>query len=106
MKKINFFISLFIGICSITVYSVWASSNDVSPSTNFTESTSNDSIPIEDFPDLSDDDKVIQLDDGGFLYGKATLQDGDNTIELNSETDPSAITVREAKEIIKSEKNK
>lgn len=106
MKKLKIFIPLFIGVCSITVYSVWASSNEVSPTVDSSESTSIDNVSTEDFPGHSDDDKVIQLEDGGFLYGRAWLQDGDKTIELNSETDQNAITVSEAKKIINSKKNK
>ena len=37
-----------------------------------------------------------------FLGGEAYLQNGDEEIYLNSETDSSAITVKEAKEILKS----
>ena len=45
--------------------------------------------------------KVIPLGDG-FLGGEAYLQNGDEEIYLNSETDSRAITVKEAKEILKS----
>lgn len=53
------------------------------------------------FPGCDDDEKVIPLGDG-FLGGEAYLQNGDEEIYLNSETDSSAITVKEAKEILKS----
>ena len=42
----------------------------------------------------------------GFLGGEAYLQNGDEEIYLNSETDTSAITVKEAKEILKNRKTK
>lgn len=54
------------------------------------------------FGDLNDNDKVVELEDGGFLYGEAYLQNGNEEIYLNSETDSSAITVKEAKEILES----
>ena len=44
---------------------------------------------------------MIPLGDG-FLGGEAYLQNGDEEIYLNSETDSGAITVKEAKEILKS----
>ena len=47
------------------------------------------------------DEKVIPLGDG-FLGGEAYLQNGNEEIYLNSETDSSAITVKEAKEILES----
>ncbi len=98
MKKIKLFIPLFVGISTISAYSVFANSNDIQPT-----SVSYEACEVDYFPGLNDDDKVIQLDDGGFLNGQAWLQDGNNTIYLNSETDPNAITIKEAKEIIKSE---
>lgn len=44
---------------------------------------------------------MIPLGDG-FLGGEAYLQNGNEEIYLNSETDSSAITVKEAKEILES----
>lgn len=46
---------------------------------------------------------MIPLGDG-FLGGEAYLQNGDEEIYLNSETDSSAITVKEAKEILKADR--
>lgn len=101
MKKLQLFIPLFVGICTITVYSVWATTNETIATTNSSEATSENY-----FPGCNDDDKVIQLEDGGFLGGQAFLQDGENTIYLDSETDENAITVKEAKQIIAQEQNK
>lgn len=44
---------------------------------------------------------MIPLGDG-FLGGEAYLQNGNEEIYLNSETDSSVITVKEAKEILES----
>ena len=52
------------------------------------------------FPGCDDDEKVIPLGED-FLGGEAYLQNGDEEIYLNSKTDSSAITVKEAKEILK-----
>lgn len=59
------------------------------------------SIPKSYFNDLKDNDKVLQLPDGGFLCGSASIEYEDGTvINLDSETDPNAITVKKAKEIL------
>ena len=60
----------------------------------------NESQTVDDDPwsQWDDNEKVLPLGDG-FLCGEAWMQDGDHTIYLNSETDPNAITVKEAKEI-------
>ncbi|EGO8848107.1 TPA: hypothetical protein KL266_002380 [Enterococcus faecalis] len=44
---------------------------------------------------LSDNDKVLPLEDGGYLHGKALY--GVKQVELNSQTDARSITVKEAK---------
>lgn len=67
------------------------------------------SIPKEEnqptkklFADLDDDEKVVQLPDGSFLKGEATYSSGitKSAIVFNSETDPNAISVEEANEIM------
>lgn len=56
------------------------------------------------FGDLNDNDKVVELEDGGFLYGEATITDENDPtfepVEYNSFDDPNSITVKEAKKII------
>lgn len=49
----------------------------------------------------NDNDKVIHLPGGGYLKGEATLYKDDGTVIVyNSETDPNAITVAEARKNI------
>lgn len=59
------------------------------------------------FEGLEETDKVLELSDGGFLYGKAKDVDAeDETIvyaSYNSETDQNSITVKEAVEIIQND---
>lgn len=54
------------------------------------------------FAQLDDDEKILPLPDGGYLYGQATISDSEDTTivleEYDSETDTSSITVKEAKE--------
>lgn len=50
------------------------------------------------FGDLNDNDKVVELEDGGFLYGEATVTDENDP--TNSFDDPNSITVKDAKKII------
>ncbi len=97
MKKIKLLIPLFIGIVAISAYPTFARSSEA-PLIN--EETDEANVDVSYFPNCDDNDKVIPLG-GGFLGGEAYLQNGDQEIYLNSETDPSAITVKEAKEIIK-----
>ncbi|WP_297053215.1 hypothetical protein [uncultured Dubosiella sp.] len=53
------------------------------------------------FSTMADDEKVLQMPSGGFLSGEATVIKADGTtIEYNSETDPGAMTVAEAKEAL------
>ena len=56
------------------------------------------------FGDLNDNDKVVELEDGGFLYGEATVTDENDPtfepVEYNSFDDPNSITVKDAKKII------
>lgn len=60
------------------------------------------------FHDMNDSEKVLALPNGGFLHGEGTLYDiSDLTKALevyNSETDPKSITVGQAKEIMKEQK--
>lgn len=53
------------------------------------------------FGDLNDNDKVVELEDGGFLYGEATVTDENDPtfepVEYNSFDDPNSITVKDAK---------
>ena len=69
------------------------------------ENNKNEIIVDSMFSGLDENDKVLELPDGGFLYGgQATVVDSeDESIILgvyNSETDPNSITVEEAKEIL------
>lgn len=95
MKKIRLLIPLFIGLVTVTAYPAFARSSEEPVNI---EETNED---VGYFPGCDDDEKVIPLGDG-FLGGEAYLQNGDEEIYLNSETDSSAITVKEAKEILKS----
>lgn len=55
------------------------------------------------FGDLNDNDKVVELEDGGFLYGEATVTDENDPtfepVEYNSFDDPNSITVKDAKKL-------
>ena len=95
MKKIRLLIPLFIGLVAVSAYPAFARSSEEPVNI---EETNED---VGYFPGCDDDEKVIPLGDG-FLGGEAYLQNGDEEIYLNSETDSSAITVKEAKEILKS----
>lgn len=95
MKKIRLLIPLFIGLVAVTAYPAFARSSEEPINV---EEVNED---VDYFPGCDDDEKVIPLGDG-FLGGEAYLQNGDEEIYLNSETDSSAITVKEAKEILKS----
>ncbi len=94
MKKSRLLIPLFIGLVAVSVYPAFASSSE--EPTNVDEGNED----VDYFSGWDDNEKVIPLG-GGFLGGEAYLQDGDQEIYLNSETDPSAITVKEAKEMLK-----
>ncbi|MBO0470550.1 hypothetical protein JZO66_08325 [Enterococcus sp. DIV0242_7C1] len=52
------------------------------------------------FFDNKDTDKIVALKDGSILSGE--MVDNDILVEVSSETDPNALTVREAKELLKS----
>lgn len=97
MKKIRLLIPLFIGLVAVIAYPVFARSSEEPVNVEEANEMSED---VGYFPEC-DDEKVIPLVDG-FLGGEAYLQNGDEEIYLNSETDSSAITVKEAKEILKS----
>lgn len=98
MKKIRLLIPLFIGLVDVTAYPAFARSSEEPVNVEEVNETNED---VGYFPGCDDDEKVIPLGDG-FLGGEAYLQNGDEEIYLNSETDSSAITVKEAKEILKS----
>ena len=98
MKKIRLLIPLFIGLVAVTAYPAFARSSEEPVNVEEVNEVKED---VGYFPECDDDEKVIPLGDG-FLGGEAYLQNGDEEIYLNSETDSSAITVKEAKEILKS----
>lgn len=98
MKKIRLLIPLFIGLVAVTSYPAFARSSEEPVNVEEVNEANED---VGYFPGCDDDEKVIPLGDG-FLGGEAYLQNGDEEIYLNSETDSSAITVKEAKEILKS----
>ena len=98
MKKIRLLIPLFIGLVAVTSYPAFARSSEEPVNV---EEVNEENEDVGYFPGCDDDEKVIPLGDG-FLGGEAYLQNGDEEIYLNSETDSSAITVKEAKEILKS----
>ena len=90
MKKI-LLIACFIVLGSLVTIPSFAFDN--------TSISIDSSIPESYFNDLKDNDKVLQLPDGGFLCGSASIEYEDGTvINLNSETHPNAITVKKAKE--------
>ena len=97
MKKIRLLIPLFIGLVAVTSYPAFARSSEEPVNV---EEVNEENEDVGYFHGC-DDEKVIPLGDG-FLGGEAYLQNGDEEIYLNSETDSSAITVKEAKEILKS----
>ena len=97
MKKLRLLIPLFIGLVAVTAYPAFARASEEPVNAEEVNETTDD---VGYFPGC-DDEKVIPLGDG-FLGGEAYLQNGDEEIYLNSETDSSAITVKEAKEILKS----
>lgn len=98
MKKIRLLIPLFIGLVAVTSYPAFARSSEEPVNVEEVNEANED---VGYFPECYDGEKVIPLGDG-FLGGEAYLQNGDEEIYLNSETDSSAITVKEAKEILKS----
>ena len=101
MKKLRLLIPLFIGLVAVSAYPAFARSSEEPVNVEEVNETNED---VVFFPGC-DDEKVIPLGDG-FLGGEAYLQNGDEEIYLNSETDTSAITVKEAKEILKNRKTK
>ena len=102
MKKLRLLIPLFIGLVAVTAYPAFARSSEEPVNV---EEVNEMSENVGYFPECDDGEKVIPLGDG-FLGGEAYLQNGDEEIYLNSETDTSAITVKEAKEILKNRKTK
>lgn len=97
MKRIRLLIPLFIGLVAVSAYPAFARSSEEPVNVEEVDEANEDVVY---FPGC-DDEKVIPLGEG-FLGGEAYLQNGDEEIYLNSKTDSSAITVKEAKEILKS----
>ena len=98
MKKIQLLVPLFVGLVAVTAYPAFARSSEEPVNIKEVKETNED---VGYFPGCDDDEKVIPLGDG-FLGGEAYLQNGDEEIYLNSETDSRAITVIDAKKILKS----
>lgn len=98
MKKIISAVSLFMIMTSGSVLSVSAA--------EYHEPIYHDDSSVVDtfFDSLSDDDKVLPMPDGGYLYGgiiETSLTDETDVYAVyDSELDPSAITVKEAKKLI------
>ena len=92
MKKIRLLIPLFIGLVAVSAYPAFARSSE-EPVNVEEVNEANENVGY--FPGCDDDEKVIP-------GGEAYLQNGNEEIYLNSETDSSAITVKEAKEILES----
>ncbi len=98
MKKIISLVSDLVIISNSSVLSVLAA--------EYHEPIQNDDTSIVDtfFNSLSDDDKVLPMPDGGYLYGGIVETNLDDESEVyavyDSELDPSAITVKEAKKLI------
>ena len=88
MKKIRLLIPLFIGLVAVSAYPAFARSSE-------------EPVNVEEVNETNENVGYFPGGDG-FLGGEAYLQNGDEEIYLNSETDSSAITVKEAKEILKS----
>lgn len=98
MKKLRLLIPLFIGLVAVSAHPAFARSSEEPVNVEEVNETNED---VGYFPGCDDDEKVIPLGDG-FLGGETYLQNGNEEIYLNSETDSSAITVKEAKEILES----
>lgn len=101
MKKIMLIVLLGTGIC-ITNNQVEAA--EYKEPTEVPEMSATDVA----FAGLHDTDKVVQLPDGTFLHGEATIGEVSLTrnalVTINSETAENAITVEEAKEILEENK--
>lgn len=68
-------------------------SNAVSADTNDTKSNE-----IQILSNLQSTDKVLQMPEGGYLHGQATVETADGTItHYDSETDKNAVTVDQAR---------
>lgn len=50
-------------------------------------------------------DKVVVLPEGGVFEGQLTSVDGEDYFEVDSETDPNAITKQELKDILKAKES-
>lgn len=87
MKLKILFVLTFIITIGFTTGTIFAKSNEMAINTN-------ESMDV--LSDYDENEKVIPLD-GGFLGGEAWLQNGNQEIYLNSETDPAAITIKEAR---------
>lgn len=86
---------------------------DNSTVTNADEISANaneDQIAKDRFSHLKDSDSLLVLPDGGFLHGEAIVTSNEDPNEVvahyNSATDPNAITVSQAREIMETNENK
>lgn len=93
MKTIKLFIPLCIGLSALFAYPAFARSSEEPVEVDTTEKEEY----IEAFPDLDENDKILPLGEG-WLHGQATVTDGGNEIQYDSDTDPNAITVKELRE--------
>ena len=69
---------------------------------NIKDVNENNAIENQLFCDLEDDDLVLELPEGGYLFGEATIENdnGDVIGKYNSQTDDNSITVKEARELL------
>lgn len=99
MKKITMIgIILFSGlmICPTIITEAVEKDNNVS------EDPQTQSYMENVFSDLNDTDKVLEMPNGGFLYGEATVINPDgSSVHYNSATDSNSKTVLEAKSSLK-----
>lgn len=88
---------LMLGMISLPIIDVQAA--------QYHEPINTEEMINDSFAGLDDTDLVLEMPEGGFLYGEATeyLTDAPNVViaNYNSETDPNSITVAEAKTILK-----
>ncbi|MDD7280689.1 hypothetical protein [Floccifex sp.] len=89
MKKVKLLsvFALFVCVCAMVPTIVNASEKDSTAGVS------------DCFSTMNKDMKVIEMPDGGYLQGEATLIKEDGTrVEYNSETDENAISVEQARE--------
>lgn len=92
MKKFKMILCLALAVLLVNpIFAVSAADN------NYNEQAIDDL-----FEGMNDTDKVLEMPEGGFLFGKAEIYDAeDESIKLgeyNSSTDRRSITVKDAKE--------